>query len=330
MSDKPGTLKVGIIGCGRMGRKRAERFLADQRTTLVALADSTVSAATALHDELQLDAATFEDAASMFNECELDAVAVCSPPRYHYEQTLLALKHGLHVLCEPPGVLEPLQAARLVKETLRQKLVFTVANDRRTEPVYKRIKEELRSGRLGAVRAVTGHSASPWLPSAVGTWRANSRMNPGGYLSDVGASVLDVLLFVTELNPTEVLAEVNLSEEANIEVSARVTAQLQAVPAQLTFQGNSSKEAENFFLHCERGVVVLHEGSLKITVDGKLQTVQLEPASENNDVVTAFLNTVLEGAPNLAGPEEALRVCWFLDAIFKSAESGESVKIKTL
>ena len=56
--------------------------------------------------------ACFDDPAAMLAECELDALIVAAPHRYHYEIALDAVGRGVHVLVEKPLVLEPADGRR--------------------------------------------------------------------------------------------------------------------------------------------------------------------------------------------------------------------------
>ncbi len=324
-------IRVAVIGCGRRGRLHAERLCADERVAVVALSDVEAGPVESLRQELQLDVPVFDDAKELLKQVALDAVVVASPTRYHYEHALLALQRGLHVLCEPPVTPLSLQVSRLVREAQQRQRVFVVANDRRWWPVYRQMREQVQSGRLGAVRAVTGHCSAPWQQAAAGTWRANPKANPGGYLTDVGTLQVDALIYVTGLPLTEVLAEVEYCG-SQVEINARVTAQMgNAVPARLTFQGNSDREAENFFLHCERGVAVLHEGRLRITVDNKLQQVEAGRTAEDDDdnPTRSFVDVICCQGDNPAPAETALAPCRFVEAVLKSSETGELVKLET-
>ena len=44
----------------------------------------------------------FESPGQMLESTKADIASICTPPWLHREQTLLALKHGLHVFCEKP------------------------------------------------------------------------------------------------------------------------------------------------------------------------------------------------------------------------------------
>lgn len=48
-----------------------------------------------------------------------DVVSVCSPNRFHYEHTLMALEAGCHVMCEKPPAMTPEQA-RVMRDTARR------------------------------------------------------------------------------------------------------------------------------------------------------------------------------------------------------------------
>ena len=50
------------------------------------------------------NASVWDDPQAMLLAVKPDVVSVCSPNRFHYEHTLMALEAGCHVMCEnrPP------------------------------------------------------------------------------------------------------------------------------------------------------------------------------------------------------------------------------------
>lgn len=107
------SLRVGIIGA-RQGRhgigEHVARHLAQLGATIVAIAgtsEATVSqAVAALRERYGILAAAHVGAEALLARERLDAVAICSPERYHRRHLQLALEAGVHALCEKPLVFE--------------------------------------------------------------------------------------------------------------------------------------------------------------------------------------------------------------------------------
>jgi myo-inositol 2-dehydrogenase/D-chiro-inositol 1-dehydrogenase len=97
-------LKVGVVGIGRMGRKHAINILQHvPKATLLCVCSPTESdliwAAEHLAPQGVRVVPTFEE---MVETPGLEAVIIASATPSHGEQSMAALKRGIHVLCEKP------------------------------------------------------------------------------------------------------------------------------------------------------------------------------------------------------------------------------------
>ncbi len=103
------SLRVGVIGPSRRNNGTGgfiARFLHRAGAQVVAVAasspESASEAARGLMSELGSPIRAWPSAAALIAEAELDAVALCTPFRYHEEHFQPALERRLHVLCEKP------------------------------------------------------------------------------------------------------------------------------------------------------------------------------------------------------------------------------------
>ena len=95
------TVKLGFIGCGAIARLHAERLLRDPRAQIVALFDENRAAAERLVGEVG-NAQIYGSVAELIERAALDAVLICTPTLFHFEQVQACRQRGLHVLCEKP------------------------------------------------------------------------------------------------------------------------------------------------------------------------------------------------------------------------------------
>jgi predicted dehydrogenase len=70
--------------------------------TVVAVCSRTTSGAEALAAEVGGGVNAYDSLAELLAEGGVDVVHVCTPNALHAEQTLLALEHRAHVVCEKP------------------------------------------------------------------------------------------------------------------------------------------------------------------------------------------------------------------------------------
>jgi len=96
-------LRVGIVGCGLIGNKRARVIKDDPEACLCSVADLDVLRAGGLLKEYgDGKGAAYKDWKEMLDKEKMDAVVVATPNKYLREITLAALQRRIHVLCEKP------------------------------------------------------------------------------------------------------------------------------------------------------------------------------------------------------------------------------------
>ncbi len=83
---------------------------------------------------------------------EVEVVAINTPPRFHEEMTMEALKAGKHVLCEKPLARTP-EGCRRISETMGKLVVLPAHNYVYTPALYK-MEDTIRKGSIGAVKSV--------------------------------------------------------------------------------------------------------------------------------------------------------------------------------
>jgi predicted dehydrogenase len=167
-------VNVGIVGCGLIGRKRAEVLGEDE---LVACYDPVAP----LEPAVESAEAVFEAA---------DAVIVATPHDTLAELTIAALTAGKHVLVEKPAGIGSAQV-RAIADAAAGKHVH-VGFNHRFHPAIARAVREARSGEHGEilhVRARYGHGGRPGYDRE---WRADPARSGGGELIDQGMHLLDL------------------------------------------------------------------------------------------------------------------------------------------
>ena len=105
-------IRLGVIGLG-MGRHHARGFKNHPDAELAALCDSDKVRLDELGNELSV-AGRYATAEEMFAREKLDAVAIATPNKFHKPLTMMALKHGCHVLCEKPMAMNAGEAREML------------------------------------------------------------------------------------------------------------------------------------------------------------------------------------------------------------------------
>jgi predicted dehydrogenase len=181
-------MRVAIVGCGRMGAKRA-RALPGSR--LVAVQDADPERArglAALHPGC--------DAVPRMEEAvgrgDVDVVVVCTPHDALAVTGLAAIEAGKHVLLEKPGARSRAELLPLAEAARRRGVTVTVGYNHRFHPALQQARALLRNGGVGdlmVLRARYGHGGRPGYERE---WRADPARSGGGELLDQGVHLLDL------------------------------------------------------------------------------------------------------------------------------------------
>ncbi|WP_345950964.1 Gfo/Idh/MocA family oxidoreductase [Mucilaginibacter sp. PAMB04274] len=141
----------------------------------------------------------FSNAADLFNDTEVNAIYIATPPSSHLEYALTALKKGLPVYVEKPVTLNAAQAEELANAVQKHNGKLVVAHYRRQLPMFLKVKELLQQQAIGEVRTVQLRLWQSRKPALVTTgapnWRVQPELSGGGYFHDLAPHQLDLMLY---------------------------------------------------------------------------------------------------------------------------------------
>jgi predicted dehydrogenase len=175
-------MKLGLVGCGQV----ASLF---HIPAIKEIPQVNIRAVTDI-DRDQVErfgrkhgiARRYTDYRSMFAECDIESVLVCTPPRTHLQIVLDAIERGLHVLCEKPFVASLSELDPIMKSNNGDLVVFPAHNYVFT-PSLKLMEQLVKKGDLGSMVAVEAH-----LAVGFGTWRSKTDYrteDPAGVIPDL-------------------------------------------------------------------------------------------------------------------------------------------------
>jgi predicted dehydrogenase len=147
-------VRIGIIGLGNIGSGHAGCIIREEITgcRLAAVCDSNPEC-------LQLAGANFGEAVRIFGDVEallaagvVDAVIVATTHYSHPELAIRCLRSGLHLLVEKPAGVFTRQVREMNEVAAGSGKVFGIMYNRRTNPVYQKLRDLIRRGELGQLR----------------------------------------------------------------------------------------------------------------------------------------------------------------------------------
>lgn len=179
-------MKLGIIGCGLIGNKRAA---ADNRLKLVAAADLNLERAQTLcarHGGKP--SADWRDVLN--SAAELVVIAVT-----HDQLAPLALeavRAGKHVLLEKPGARSAAELAPVAALAEEKNLQVKVGFNHRFHPSMLKARELVDQGELGPLLYVRGRYGHGGRVGYEKEWRFKRDISGGGELLDQGSHLIDL------------------------------------------------------------------------------------------------------------------------------------------
>lgn len=187
-------MRVGLIGSGGAGSKRAKAIVADGRARLVAICDRDRQAAQLLAAQTS-DCSIHDSWVEITDNPEIDIVVVSTTHDSLSEISRHALKQGKHVLCEKPLGRHPSEVHRAVEAAQEAGRCLGAGYNHRFHPAVARVRQAFMDGDIGPIqfiRARYGHGGRPGYDRE---WRADPALSGGGELLDQGVHLIDLCLW---------------------------------------------------------------------------------------------------------------------------------------
>jgi predicted dehydrogenase len=150
-------VKLAVMGAGLIGKRHAEHVAAEASAELVAIVDPSP-----VGRELaeRLSTTWFKSFADLVAAGRPEGVIIATPNQLHVEHGLAAVDAGVPALVEKPIADDVPSATRLVEAAEQARVPLLVGHHRRYNPMIRKAKEVIDTGRLGRVLSLNG---SFWL-----------------------------------------------------------------------------------------------------------------------------------------------------------------------
>jgi 1,5-anhydro-D-fructose reductase (1,5-anhydro-D-mannitol-forming) len=143
-----------------------------------------------------------DDLEALMHDPGVDAVYIALPNALHHAAVLAAARGQKHVLCEKPFALRVTHAREMVAACRDAGVILRIAHQLRLDTALLRVREIVRSGRLGRLVALSLERASGLGVRT--SWRQDASQS--GVIFDVGVHLLDLIPWVSGQHFVEVSA----------------------------------------------------------------------------------------------------------------------------
>ncbi len=326
-----------MIGCGGNARGHMGRLKTMEGVKIVALSDpaeAALEATAEAHPELA-KLPKFKDYQEMLAKVEMDAVEISTPHVFHYEQIMDSLDAGLHVLSEKPMVCTTEQALDVVKKVRETGLVMGISYQRHYMGPYRYCREKIVGGEAGKVNFVAAFQSQNWYRSQMSrrTWRSQRAYSCGGQLNDSGSHLLDIVLWMTSLEPKHVFAMAN-NLDAEVDILTALSVEFEGgALCNLSVIGHAVNFYEHIALYCEDATYQIPGigSEVHAWLGGEQRTVLAGTDLPNyGDPDHNFIAAIRGEQEIQAPPECGLSVIRLTEAAWQSADLGQPVEVQPL
>ena len=270
----------------------------------------------------------------------VDVIYIVLPNSQHREFVLRGAKIGKHILCEKPMATSARDCEDMIASCRQANVKLMIAYRQQYEPMNRTLGKAVADGKLGKVHSiVASNSQNAGDPTQ---WRLNRKLAGGGCMPDVGIYCLNAARFLTNEEPEEVFAvTVQPKNDPRFkEVESRCEV-IVKFPSGMTANFTSAYDVHRSnFIRLEGDTATAemdpgfgyHGSKLRFSrlEDGK--DVEMTPSIEDKDQFALEMDhmatCVLQNTQPHTPGEEGLQDQRLIEAIYKSAATGRSVKVQ--
>ncbi len=173
LGQGPGTgandrIRVGLIGCGGMGRANLTNCSVHKDVVVTAVCDVQKARVESAREDYKGSAKAYRDYREVLASPDVDAVIIASPPHWHALQAIEACEAGKDIYLQKPMTLHLGESIAVLNAVKKHNRICQVGTQIHASDNYRRVVEYIQAGGLGAVSAVRTFNVMNQGPEGVG------------------------------------------------------------------------------------------------------------------------------------------------------------------
>ncbi|HDH07044.1 MAG TPA: Gfo/Idh/MocA family oxidoreductase, partial [Thermoproteales archaeon] len=264
----------------------------------------------------------------MLEKEDLDGVIIATPPKYHLDPTIKALKKGLYVLLEKP-MAENLETAEKIYSTAAGTNRLMVGFSLRFHSIFRRIKELIDNGTIGQP-LLQWHVALGKVPST--SWIGKKEIS-GGMVNEHAVHVIYVFYWYAG-KPTRIYSEYfTFNPNITIEDNASFTLQHENAISTMIISWASTHPWRKWGVVGSEGTATVESylgGPLtvstrrgeKFTEDYKIEVDEMYIRELEH-----FISCIKHRRKPVVNEEDGIIIQQIVDAIYRSSKEGKAIPI---
>ena len=328
-------LRVAVVGLGWWGRTIAGLLKGNSKISLVKGVDVSPEGEKFASEQGISFSNDFE---KTITDPAVQAVVLCTPHTQHCDQIVRAANAKKHVFCEKPLSLNRADVLRAVEACNANGVKLAVGHEKRFEPPIVELFRMAAAGELGTLLQVEGNfSQDKFLSMPADNWRLTEKEAPAGPMTATGIHLLD--LSIGLLGPAaNVLARVRQLGSGLVNGDT--------LALQVTFKNGTNALISailatpfdgRFAVYGSKGWAEVRDKAHPEAPEGWVLTSCLRnqqkkareypPSKAVLANLEAFAAAATGGAPYPVPQEQMIANIAALEAVFRSARSGQIEKV---
>jgi predicted dehydrogenase len=325
-------VRWGVLGAARIGLlKVIPAMQAGEWSEVAAIASRDATKAKEAADRLKIPKA-YGSYEALLADPAIEAVYNPLPNHLHVPWTMRAAEAGKHVLCEKPIAMNAREAETLLAVRDRTGVHIQEAFMTRVNPQWIRAVQEVRSGRIGELRAVTGFFS--YFNDDPANVRNRTDYGGGGLL-DIGCYLINGARMAFGREPARVAGVIERDARSGVDIltsllmdfapgQAAGVCSTQLVPSQrvIMFGTRGRVEIEiPFNAPPDRPCLVFVDDGSRLGAPPQ-ETITLDTCNQYTIQGDLFSRAVRSEGPLPYPLEDSIANMRVIDAVFRGAESG--------
>jgi glucose-fructose oxidoreductase len=266
------------------------------------------------------------------NNPDIDVIYIVLPPSMHKEYVIRAANAGKHVWCEKPMAMTTTECQEMIDACKKNKQSLAIGYRLQHEPHTREWRRIVKEKLLGNVKDV--NCAAGYLDNRTDHWKQKKEMG-GGVLYDMGVYAIQGARLGTGMEPIAILSAKTSTTRPEIYkngLDETTVATLEFPKGVLAYIKTSFGENINFLnINCDKGQIRMepYSGYAGLKGTSPLGSIYIPynvPWQQANQMDDDAMS-IMQKKPMSVDGEEGLRDIKVVEAIYKSAKSGGTVKL---
>lgn len=291
---KERTINWGILGPGKIARKFAKGLQEVEHANLLSVASRSLERAQDFAAEYPAQK-VFSSYEEMLQDEELDVVYVATPHAFHYDHTLLCLRHKKAVLCEKPFALNRREIEEMIATAKREQVFLMEAMWTQFLPHINFVLDLISDQRYGKIKNLKADFGFSTVFDARS--RLYDKSLGGGSLMDIG--IYPVFLALVTLGKPEKITASSSMASTGVDEDCNI---IFHYPGQVRAELNSSiikKTPTTAQIELEEATLFIHSrfhepSSVSITTSQGVETKNFEVHSNGYDFEARHVQEMLQ------------------------------------